>query len=68
MKRIMITLFSVAALCSCGGEKKTPAINTANFDDNYPLQDDFYELITASKTSNGEGFIWQKQLGARVAR
>ena len=52
MKRIMITLFSVAALCSCGGEKKTPAINTANFDDNYALQDDFYEHFTAGWQRN----------------
>ena len=52
MKRIMITLFSVAALCSCGGEKKTPAIDTANFDNSIALQDDFYEHFTAGWQRN----------------
>ena len=52
MKRIMITMFSVAALCSCGGEKKTPAIDTANFDESIALQDDFYEHFTAGWQRN----------------
>ena len=48
----MITMFSVAALCSCGGEKKTPAIDTANFDESIALQDDFYEHFTAGWQRN----------------
>ncbi len=48
----MITLFSIATLCSCGGEKKSPAINTANFDESYALQDDFYEHFTAGWQRN----------------
>ena len=52
MKKIMITLFSVAALASCCGDKKTPAIDTANFDESYALQDDFYEHFTAGWQRN----------------
>ncbi|MBR4851755.1 MAG: M13 family metallopeptidase, partial [Tidjanibacter sp.] len=48
----MITLFSVAALASCCGDKKTPAIDTANFDESYALQDDFYEHFTAGWQRN----------------
>ena len=43
----MIILFAAAALCSCGGEKKTPALNPDNFDESYALGDDFYEHFTA---------------------
>ena len=52
MKKVMITLFSVAALASCCGDKKTPAIDTANFDESYALQDDFYEHFTAGWQRN----------------
>ena len=52
MKKIMVTLFSVAALASCCGDKKTPAIDTANFDESYALQDDFYEHFTAGWQRN----------------
>lgn len=48
----MIILLSAATLASCGGEKKTPALNPANFDESYALNDDFYEHFTAG---------WQKR-------
>ena len=48
----MVTLFSVATLASCCGDKKTPAIDTANFDESYALQDDFYEHFTAGWQRN----------------
>ena len=52
MKRLMITLFSVAALASCGEGHKNPAIDTNNFDTSYALQDDFYEHFTAGWQRN----------------
>ncbi|MBO7197513.1 MAG: M13 family metallopeptidase [Tidjanibacter sp.] len=52
MKRTMIILFAAAALASCGGQKKTPALNPDNFDESYALNDDFYEHFTAG---------WQKR-------
>lgn len=52
MKRLMITLFSVAALASCGEGQKNPAIDTNNFDTSYALQDDFYEHFTAGWQRN----------------
>ena len=51
----MILLFSAMALSSCGdGSKaeKTPALNPANFDESYALNEDFYEHFTAG---------WQKR-------
>ncbi len=52
MKRTMIILFAAAALASCCGQKKTPALNPDNFDESYALGDDFYEHFTAG---------WQKR-------
>ena len=48
----MIILFTTAALASCCGEKKTPALNPANFDESYALNDDFYEHFTAGWQRN----------------
>ena len=52
MKKAMIILFSAAALSSCCGEKKTPAINPANFDESIALNEDFYEHFTAGWQRN----------------
>ncbi len=54
MKRTMIMIFSAALLASCGGgqKEKTPALNPANFDDSYALNDDFYEHFTAGWQRN----------------
>ncbi len=43
----MILLFSAATLASCCGEKKTPALDPANFDESIALNEDFYEHFTA---------------------
>ena len=48
----MIILFTTAAIASCCGEKKTPALNPANFDESYALNDDFYEHFTAGWQRN----------------
>jgi putative endopeptidase len=48
----MILLFAAAALSSCGSQKNTPALNPANFDESYALNEDFYEHFTAG---------WQKR-------
>lgn len=48
----MILLFAAAALSSCGGQKNTPALDPANFDESYALNEDFYEHFTAG---------WQKR-------
>ncbi len=52
MKRTMIILFTAAMLASCGGDKKTPALNPANFDESFALNDDFYEHFTAGWQRN----------------
>ena len=52
MKRTMITLLTAMALVGCCGEKKTPALNPANFDESYALNDDFYEHFTAGWQRN----------------
>ena len=54
MKRTMIMIFTAALLASCGGgqKEKTPALNPANFDDSYALNDDFYEHFTAGWQKN----------------
>ena len=49
----MILLSSAALLTACGGgQKGTPAIDTANFDESFALNDDFYEHFTAGWQKN----------------
>ena len=52
MKRTMIILLTAAALASCCGDKKTPALNPENFDESYALNEDFYEHFTAGWQRN----------------
>lgn len=48
----MIILLTAAALASCCGDKKTPALNPENFDESYALNEDFYEHFTAGWQRN----------------
>ncbi|MBQ5930959.1 MAG: M13 family peptidase, partial [Tidjanibacter sp.] len=49
----MILLSSAALLTACGGgQKGTLAIDTANFDESFALNDDFYEHFTAGWQKN----------------
>ena len=46
MKRLLLTLSTIAVMASCESGKQTPAIDRANFDETVALNEDFYQYAT----------------------